>query len=134
MSRNSLWIASFPLTLALSLGEREPLTASLWSSVTGCPIAAASRLSTKAARHPAGARLVQTRPGVLPLPEGEGRGEGKRDAQTQVSALNAKDVYKLQPLPPHSPMGLRLGARSHGPWPGCVSEIPRSTPARGGPA
>jgi hypothetical protein len=53
--------ATFPLTPALSLGEREPRSPSpeqLWFA--GC---------------------ANARPTILPLPEGEGWGEGKRDVQ-----------------------------------------------------
>src|SRR6185503_14988801 len=59
--------ALFPLTLALSLGERE-------------------QLSSRCERS-SGSGFICSRPMVLPLPEGEGRGEGGDDTRTKRRAL-----------------------------------------------
>jgi hypothetical protein len=50
--------ALFPLTPALSLGEREPRPPSV--------------------AHAEGLRFAVTRRSLLPLPQGEGRGEGEQ--------------------------------------------------------
>ena len=42
MSKSSHLIVSFPLTLALSLRERKPLTAGFWIPRVGFPLAVAS--------------------------------------------------------------------------------------------
>jgi len=57
--------ASFPLTLALSLGEREQPAAALscFEALSAIPVAG----------------FCKRQGTVLPLPEGEGRGEGKQD-------------------------------------------------------
>jgi len=71
--------ALFPLTLALSLGERESCLAVFGSlDDSGCN----SRVENFAKainrlRKVCGVRTTKRRRKVLPLPEGEGRGEGE---------------------------------------------------------
>jgi len=73
--------ALFPLTPALSLGEREHLR--------------------QRARKAGGAGISERRATWLPLPEGEGRGEGEGRLQSKDRLLRASLV--AVPLAPKQP-------------------------------
>ena len=69
--------ALVPLTLALSLGEREQQSALAGVSMVGCTSAAFWLFAGKRHGKPKRKILLENRRMFLPLPEGEGRGEGK---------------------------------------------------------
>ena len=77
---------AFPLTPALSPGEREKRTP---------PSAPANPLGTKSAEPPKPTAPAQRGQAVLPLPAGEGRGEGERPAH------------------PHAPLISQVAAKHH---------------------
>jgi hypothetical protein len=62
MANRGRWVALFPLTPALSFGEREPRSPAL--------------------EHPEHSEWASTRPRILPLPKGEGRGEGEEHTRS----------------------------------------------------
>src|SRR3989442_12132653 len=68
------WFAPFPLTLGLSLREREQ-PAAIWCCALDC-WSSSSRC------------MIERRRTVLPLPRGEGRGEG----EPRVALLTGKSV------------------------------------------
>ena len=75
VERVALEYGLFPLTLTLSLGEREPLQPRLGS----------------ADAH----RFADRLPRILPLPKGEGWGEGKEDTRTvQASGLGLTPTHR----------------------------------------
>src|SRR6266568_6209967 len=78
-SRQARWCFDrcFPLTPALSLGERENLPRCL--------------------RQSRASRLVAARGPVFPLPAGEGRGEGERDAANQNGRTNFASSFRPAP-------------------------------------
>ncbi len=73
--------ASFPLTLTLSLGEREQQPPGVCSAHSGLGNSVVS--------------ISERRRTILPLPKGEGRGEGEYSvAYPAVHGLNAADQEK----------------------------------------
>ncbi|MCI0541558.1 MAG: DUF1587 domain-containing protein, partial [Verrucomicrobiales bacterium] len=101
--------APFPLTPALSRGEREKRTPSLDES----GIASDAKSADKTERS----ALVPHRRTVLPLPEGEGRGEGEGRQQTSgaQSLANNASHWALDPaLFGHHPNGHSIDAASLG--------------------
>ena len=77
ITRYSEPIAPFPLTPALSLRER------------GC--------YTPSAEHSWDARLGYMLPTILPLPKGEGRGEGEQGGRIAVASPNAPGTLRTAP-------------------------------------
>ena len=77
---SEIWIetfASFPLTLTLSLGEREqPSTRSERSGIAGF-VTASWLLEEGMVVLQLNSGVSRTQRTILPLPEGEGRGEGE---------------------------------------------------------
>ena len=73
---------SFPLTPALSLGEREARSPSLQN--------------TRDWICPTSAEQIRNAEFVFPLPEGEGQGEGKRDVRKTNAALSPVVVKLLE--------------------------------------
>jgi len=72
--------ALFPLSPALSLGERENLSpAPGYLGAAGVfPLSVCSRESADAGDAMRHFRMIRTRGTLSPLPEGEGQGEGER--------------------------------------------------------
>ena len=69
-------IAPFPLTPALSLGERGPRTPSAELATDGC--------------------FADVRPTLLPLPKGEGWGEGEQGCLTASKRLSTRALWQVK--------------------------------------
>src|SRR5713101_464333 len=75
---------SFPLTLALSLRERERACCVVLGSdvtPTGTVRSAIQRRDTRTTQR---VRFATKRRAILPLPQGEGRGEGEATLETPI--------------------------------------------------
>ena len=85
--------ASFPLTLTLSLGERElPSTRSESLDIAGF-VTASWLLAEGMVVLQLNSGVSRTRRKILPLPEGEGRGEG--EAYLLISAAVFRFMARL---------------------------------------
>jgi len=82
-----VWFGSFPLTPALSLGEREHRSPRFEKSEATGGLSASKADKTKRGDEATGAIVFKDRADALPLPEGEGRGEGEEPGQISTSLL-----------------------------------------------
>jgi hypothetical protein len=99
-------VAAFPLTPALSLGERENCSqAALWTGAPQ-PSPALSFGLKEAADEAKNILNVESRALLFPLPTGEGQGEGKAAIQREMGGTSLRPA--VSGVPPESVVGREL--------------------------